>query len=60
MTVPCITYTQNCDSSHLIYVSILLDVGPLNPTIHQGLEWPLELNSLLSVGSWYVCMLQIF
>ena len=25
-------------------------IGPLNPTIHEGLEWPLQLNSL------YVCL----
>ena len=34
-----------------------INIGPLNPMIHEGLEWPLQLNSLcvcLSVGSLYV------
>ena len=34
-------------------------IGPLNPTIHEGLEWPLQLNSLC-VCLFVLSMLQIF
>ena len=41
----------------LIVMDILWDdlIGPLNPTIHEGLEWPLQLNSL-----YVLPILQIF